>query len=297
VKVLVIYNPASGALGRRSRPAAIQRFLTEKGVQWRWHTTSAGGTAAACRRLFDDSLDRIIVVGGDGTIREVAQELIDRDMSLPLAIVPQGSGNVLAKTLGIPRLSLKRALAVALGDERVPLDVLRINRRYVALVGAGQGYDVVLMGHVTRTLKRCLGFGAYVLSFLRSFARAGVNGYVVTVDGKRMYLSASIVVALNAFSPGKFLVDHVISPHDGCVNVFAVRARSAWDVFRQALRCLSRRTGLPPGVTVFTARRRISIRQRHSSRIQFDGDVMKGKSLTIDILPRKLVFIVPRKRA
>ena len=293
MKVLVVYNPASGARGKGKRPVAIERFLRSRHIAWVWHTTSPDGSMDALEKLIDESIDRILIVGGDGTVRDTAQYLVDHHLTVPVAIIPQGSGNVLAKTLDIPRGSLRSSLAVAIKGKPVLVDVLRINRRYISLVGAGQGYDVFLMERVTRKHKRRLGFGAYLLAFASTYASSGLKDFILTVDGKRRYVSANLVVALNAFSPMHLLANHKICPRDGCVNVVVVQSRSAWDVVLQTLTCLSRRKHLPRGFTVLPAHHRVTIKQRGASHIQIDGDVMKGKTLTIDILPQRLPCIVP----
>ena len=98
---LVIFNPMAGAKSWKNVTRIIQDELTKQGFSWEWFETKPvkRQPLAAFKK---GEFDRIIVVGGDGTVTEVASLLIKNKIKTPLVIVPQGSGNLLATTLKIP---------------------------------------------------------------------------------------------------------------------------------------------------------------------------------------------------
>ena len=113
--VTVVYNPVKVDLGRLRR--ALERSVSP-GARVTWSATSAEdpGYAQASRAL-EDGADLIVAAGGDGTVRMVA--LAVSGSHVPMAIVPAGTGNMLARNLGIP-LALEPAVRRALsGRERV----------------------------------------------------------------------------------------------------------------------------------------------------------------------------------
>src|SRR3989338_2591593 len=118
-KVLIIFNPASG---KRYPADYRQKFIN----QLKWHLPDASSDwlettpnlMAQLKTVNFKNYQRLIVIGGDGTVTTVADFLLNNKIDLPLAIIPQGSANVLASSLDIP-LADKRAIkTAALGKEK-----------------------------------------------------------------------------------------------------------------------------------------------------------------------------------
>lgn len=101
VDVFVVLNPLAGHGDPKGLEAALHRHLAVQGLRYRVHETeSEGQVAQRVRHAIREGYDLFVAMGGDGTISQVASGLLHTE--LPLGIVPMGTGNVLARDLGIP---------------------------------------------------------------------------------------------------------------------------------------------------------------------------------------------------
>lgn len=140
-----------------------------------WHRTSAadGGRAASAAAIAS-APSVILVAGGDGTLRVVAEALVST--GIPLGLVPAGTGNLFARALGLPLTDLRRSVAIACSgsDRKVDVGQVRLGRRdgthhdEVFLVMAGIGLDAHMAGHTNERLKRRIGWLAYSDPIARS---------------------------------------------------------------------------------------------------------------------------------
>src|SRR5690242_8459419 len=138
---MVIYNPTAGRRRRRKLDAVVDA-LTQHGVQVTLRATTCRGDA---ERLSGEAssrdFDRLVVAGGDGTINEAINGL--RDRTLPLAIVPLGTANVLAAELDLPLDPPAVAEAIVQGRPRA-VAIGRVNGRAFAMM-AGVGFDAYVV--------------------------------------------------------------------------------------------------------------------------------------------------------
>lgn len=292
-RILVVFNPVSGLPFLRPSRAGIRRALEERDIRVTWVETSAtvrDDLWQAIRKPFE----RIIVIGGDGTVREVAELLLDAGKKTPLAILAAGTGNMLAFSLGIPLSPLSKALDFALNAPSEDIDILRVNKKRICLIGAGQGYDTLFIKGAPRSLKQRIGPLAYVWSFARTFVPYPARRYTIIVDGHRHQALGKLVLALNMFSLVGVPIEQAVSAHDGWIDVFVLNPRGLWEVLWTGLAFLIRRprSGIPHLVTF--RGKHVSIRQRKGRNVQIDGEVYGDNHLDIELIPRAL-RIVHRK--
>ncbi len=166
---VVVVNPTKIENGTRDRITSVCTGLGWAEPLWIETTVDDPGTGQA-QLAVDKGADVVLACGGDGTVRAVAEALAGTGVAMGL--VPRGTGNLLAKTLGTP-LELVAAVRVALtGDDR-PIDVGRIrvdgaDDERVFLVMAGTGFDAAIMENTPEGLKSRVGPAAYVVSGLRA---------------------------------------------------------------------------------------------------------------------------------
>ena len=170
----VVYQPFKTDLSALRAVVAQQERASGWGAA-RWYETSAedAGVSAA-RRAVDDGANVVLASGGDGTIRAVAEAL--RGSGVPVAVVPQGTGNLLARNLGAPLNRLDDVVRAAFTGRNRPIDlgIVRIVREdeseseHVFLVLAGMGLDARAISATKSTLKKRLGWLAYVDAGVRT---------------------------------------------------------------------------------------------------------------------------------
>ena len=193
-RVAVVYNPTKGD------PKALRAAVTDELEAVRTASTSAASTIAAStgtvavgwsnplwlettvddagqgptRHALDVGVDLVIAAGGDGTVRAVAAGL--RGSGVPLGIVPQGTGNLLARNLGVPLTDLRASVRVALtgGDKPIDVGIAELTRAggaasaHTFLVMAGIGIDAAMIANTNPQLKKRVGWLAYIDGGLRS---------------------------------------------------------------------------------------------------------------------------------
>lgn len=289
-RVLVVFNPVSGLPLMRPSRARIRSALERHGVRVTWVETRAtvgDDLWQAVRKPFD----RIVVIGGDGTVREVAELLLESGNKTPLAIIGAGTGNMLASSLGIPLFPLERAIDFAVNAPADDIDVLRVNGKRVCLIGAGQGYDTLFIQSAPRALKQRIGSLAYIWSFIRTFLPYRSRRYTIVVDGVRHQLVGKLVLAINIFSIVGIPIERAISPHDGWIDVFVLNPRTIWETLWTGIALLGRRHRSDIPRLQALRGKRVSIRQRKGRNVQIDGEVYRDKHLDIVVLPGALALV------
>lgn len=289
-RVLVVFNPVSGLAFLRPSRSTIRAEFERHGARVTWVETRPDGNGHV-RDEIARGFDRVIVIGGDGTVRETAEMLLETGSKTPLAIMAQGTGNMLASSLGIPLFPLRRAVKFALTGNADPIDVLRINGARVCLIGAGQGYDTLFIQGATRLMKQRFGPLAYLWSFARTFLPYIPRRYTIVVDGVRHQTVGKLVLALNIFSLVGVPIERAVSAHDGLIDVFVLNPRTLWEAVWTGISFAVRRPRSHiPRLQTFRGTR-VSIRQRKGGDIQVDGEIYPDKHLDIEILPGALSLV------
>jgi len=154
-----ILNPNSGTNSpqKRERIVANLRAIPNSKV---WLTEHVNHASLLTKQAVNEGAEKIIAIGGDGTINEVASSLLYS--SIPLGIIPMGSGNGLARHLGIP-LSFTKALDRAINGQQITIDAGKWNDRPFFCT-AGLGFDAYVASHFASRGKR--GFLNYIYSSL-----------------------------------------------------------------------------------------------------------------------------------
>ena len=190
---LVILNPKAGREGGALRRELANAF-TARGAPYDLVLTECPGHATQlARAAVGRGYRAVCVVGGDGTIAEAAAGLVGADV--PLGIVPRGTGNQVARNLGIP-LALAAAVDVVLGGHARAIDLGEADGRAFALM-AGAGLDAAVMAAATRELKERWGYTAYVYAALMQALQASPVRFRVVADERELEVSAVSVMVAN----------------------------------------------------------------------------------------------------
>lgn len=238
-------------------------------------------------------VDLVLVSGGDGTVAACAAALAGS--GIPLAVLPAGTGNLLARNLGLP-LELSDALAVALTGTDRQLDVGSVNGKSF-IVMAGIGFDAKMLDSASEPLKKRAGWAAYGISALRHLLDRPVR-VTLRADGGlvlRRRASAVIIGNVGSLQGGVPLLPDA-EPDDGMLDVVVLSAGgpSSWLVL--AMHVLQRRR-MTNRVAHFTFRE-LRVDLDREQLWELDGEVMDStRRLVVTIQDAKLTIRVPRASA
>jgi YegS/Rv2252/BmrU family lipid kinase len=264
-------------------------------VQW-WGTTVEDTGYGMAHEAAVSGANVVMAVGGDGTIRAVCEELAGT--GIPVGIVPAGTGNLLARNLGIP-LYLRAAVDVALNGQDRAIDMVEVSGDEMEdatyLVMAGMGFDAAIMEGVNEDIKARVGWLAYVWSALKSLMFPAIR-VEVSVDGGEFtrHRARTIVVGnvghLQAGMP--LLPDAAID--DGQLDVVLLYPRRFLSWVPLAARVLTRNPRTDETITRMTGRS-VVVRSSVDAPRQLDGDLIApGKEIRATCIHGRLLVRVPR---
>ncbi len=240
MRVGVVINPMSGRVrGTGTRRATLARAVAAQlRVDADVRITERGGHAADLTNLFLDSgVDRVIVWGGDGTVNEAAGPIITRRSRAALGIVPGGSGDGLARSVGLG-LRPEHALEVAFTAPAAPVDVGYLANRHFLNI-AGIGFDAAVGTAFNQRNKR--GLSGYLRELFTTVWSYRTERYGLVVDGVTSDQERFLIAFANGREYGNQMVlAPAADPSDGWLDVVLVDAggpiRQLWRARRLAFR-------------------------------------------------------------
>jgi diacylglycerol kinase (ATP) len=293
-RVLLIANPASRR-GARLIDAACQA-VRATGAECEVVRTERSGHAGELAAAHARDYDVVLALGGDGTAMEVAGALAWS--GIPIGVLAGGTGNLLARALGIP-LDVRRAVPALLnGDIRqIDLGVVMGHRFAVA---AGVGIDAAMVAETPVWMKRRLGVLAYTLIATRAALRAVIFRRFflarVEVDGELVERPAAAVLFANfgailddriSFGPG-IVVD------DGVLDCCIFSPRHLGDALRIMWR-VTRRDFRPDRSILYKKGRRFRIETEPALPLQADGELLGSTPAEVTVEPLAAHLLVPRR--
>ena len=234
------------------------------------------------RRALDEGADLIFVWGGDGTVQLCVHGLAGRRATV--AILPGGTGNILAHNLGIPQ-DLAQAVHVGLHGMRRLIDTGTVNGEHFVVM-AGAGLDALMMRDADGAMKDRIGPAAYLLSGAGNIGAPRVIASIVA-DGRRFFRGEiSMVLAGNVGKTlGGILVFKDAEPDDGILELGIVTADTALDWVRTMGR-LAMGSPEDSSFVEVTRGRRFEVRFAEPFLYEVDGNPRRAvKRLRIAVHP------------
>jgi len=291
VKALLVVNPRAGRLRGPASAAQIKRQLDGAGLEVSQVEAAAlSDVAPALAQALQHTSPeetRVIVAGGDGTINAVLPALIGT--TFPLAILPVGSVNVLARELGIP-LSLDDALPVAAAGRLHRIDLGTANGRPFGLM-AGIGFDAAVVNSVTSDLKNLAGSFAYIARGIGLLARYPLSRFRVTVPQGALEADAWLAVAANArhYTYSWRLVPNA-EIDDGYLDLCLFSTQSAAQTTGQIIAALVGRHTSYPGVLHLRAQQ-LRLQCDPPVAVQLDGDPAGQTPVDLRVAAKALTVV------
>ncbi len=290
-KIHVIINPAAG-----QNDTILNKLNTvfhAAGVSWDVSITHASGnTTRYAREAISKGVDIICAYGGDGTVMEVAHAV--QGGSVPMAILPGGTANLISVELGIPK-DLTKAAEIAISNESVVrmVDLGKVGDDYFML-RVGVGFEGEKVKGADRELKDRFGILAYSIAGLKALKETKVAKYILTVDGEEIEVEAFNCMVDNCgnFGVSGFTLARDISVSDGLLDVIVIRDKR----FRSSLSTVESIAGKPPDPESFHhwQARQITIEADPPQLVHLDGEIWGETPVTANVLPGVLPILTPR---
>lgn len=289
-KALLIANPNAARTAAAAVKGIEQVF---HGAGWELEILATGGPGDA-RKLAEygvsSGVDMVAVFGGDGTTMQAAAALVGTETTL--AVIPGGTGNLLAGNLKLPNNPVRAIESMLRGSVR-PLDLGRVERadgtHYFA-VACGAGADARVMTETPSRQKHRWGMMAYFATTLRILPEIRSVPYEITIDGSTSQLDAAMLLVANCgdIIPPIIRLGQGISPEDGQLDLVVFQSdsvggsvRAVWDLLRDASGTYGK------DVFVGYARgREISVRALETAQpVQLDGEAGGETPFTATVVP------------
>ena len=292
-RVAVVFNPASGGGEAAGRKRDTQEALEGAGVDVLWlETTREDPGQGLTAKAVAEGVDLVMAQGGDGTVMACVTGLAGTEV--PLAVLPGGTGNLLATNFDIPS-DLDGAVEVALGGDRVRLDVAAMDDDRFVVMG-GIGFDAAMLRDADPRLKEQLGAVAYVLSGFKHLRRRATRFRLRLDDRTVERTGQGVLIGNLGRLQGGLPVMPDARPDDGLLDVAVLQTRTLLDWLALAVRVLARRRRKDPQLELFQARR-IEIDCDRPQPVERDGDPVGSRDhLVVEIVPKALTLCVPRAK-
>lgn len=286
-RVAVLRNPKSGT-GRGARKLhELLDHLSRNGLRPRLFSRRERMQRTLERPEWRDRLVGIVAAGGDGTVSDV----VNRCPGLPVAVLPLGTENLLARYLGVPRSGRGVAEMIAAGRTR-RLDLGQIgDRRFVLVAGFGFDGEIAHRLHASRT--GTISHWTYVRPIVQALFGYDFPEVTVSIDDDTEVLRGKWVVAANvpAYALG-LLPAPAACPDDRLLDVVVFGRGSAFQIVRYFGNVALRRHEKLHDV--YTVRcRRLRVTAERAVPVEVDGDPGGFTPADVSVLPQALTVFVP----
>jgi len=260
-------------------------------------TTSEDPGHAMTAQAVRENVDLVLGAGGDGTIRVICSGLAHT--GIPFGLIPAGTGNLLARNIGIP-LDEVAALGVAFDGADKAVDLVRVKvddqpPDHFAVM-AGIGMDAVIMEGADAKMKKAVGPAAYFVSAAQNANHPAVHATIAVDDQQPFRRRASVIVVGNV---GFLMANIQLIPDaradDGKLDVLVASPRTFRDWVRLTTRVLTRRRQPDDQLDRLTGRK-VTISVEERDQFQLDGDTVgECSTLTAEVVPGALRLRVPKQ--
>src|ERR1043165_4911543 len=233
MRLLFVINPGSGGQSKDTWEQGIAAWFRDSPHSYDWYEMTGEGDAGSLRYWMAHLRpDRIVAVGGHGTLKFLVENLIRSGISI--GFLPAGSANAMAKELGLPK-TIPEALKIAVEAAPKKMDVVRVNGKHISIHLADLGMNAQLVKYSEQADRR--GMWGYVREVLKVLYRKQRISLNLTIDGREMQREVWMVVVANGRYYGTGVaINPEGSLSDGRFEVFLLKQLSPWEILKMILR-------------------------------------------------------------
>jgi YegS/Rv2252/BmrU family lipid kinase len=290
-RVVVVFNPAARSRDSDARKEETKNALDNRRLEYTWLETTADDPGTEMlRSALDDDVDLVLASGGDGTVMACATALANK--GIPLALLPAGTGNLLANNLNLPR-DLPGALEVAMSGATRTIDVGSTPHGCFVIM-AGMGFDAAMLRDADPKLKSRLGAVAYVRSGLKHVRAPAHHVKLLIDDEQHLDCEAHMILIANIGKlQGGLTAVPSANPEDGLLTVAVIEAGSVSAWVKLLWRLVRGNRADDARVRTIEARK-LEITSDPAMPVELDGDVFEeARSFSVEVLPSALKLRVP----
>jgi YegS/Rv2252/BmrU family lipid kinase len=288
-RILFIINPNSAKKNKRRILDAINKGINHRLFKIEVvNTEFAGHAINLSKDAVADNVDVIVAVGGDGTVNEVASQMINT--SSTLGIVPLGSGNGLARHLGI-WLNIEKSIELINRHNTSIIDTAIVNNKPFVSI-AGVGFDAFVAERFAKGPRR--GFLGYFQIIANEYLQYVPQEYKITFEDGQIITEKALFIAFA--NSNQFGYNTTIAPNatlkDGLLDVCIVKKPKIFRIPMIASLLLLRRVDISPLVKIVKAKSLV-LSCEQDTIVNIDGEAINfGKELNIKIIPLSLKIII-----
>lgn len=287
LKLLFVINPVSGGKEKNDWEASIRSYFRDSVHSIEFYIIQKNHDKTSIQHYVNTlAPDRVIAVGGDGTVKLVAEILNGKQIIM--GILPAGSANGMAKELNIPE-ELEKALPIAIEAEGKSIDLLQVNGDHICIHLSDIGLNALLLKHFEKSkIRGMIGYGLALFKVLGGKQRFDAT---IKTETETVRRKAFMVVIANASTYG---TGAVINPEsnlsDGRFEVVVIRKLHLFELFKMLI---SHKPFDPDCVEIFSASS-LEINIARKAYFQIDGEFLgKLDSVNVKMLHQALRVAIP----
>ena len=287
-KTVFVINPIAGNRTQRNLKEKILKLTEYSFPETCFFETGKQGEATIIvKEKVKEGIKRFVAVGGDGTVNEVAQGLVNTEAAV--GIIPTGSGNGLARHLGIP-LNLPGAIDLLRNAHPVTIDYGILNGTPFFCT-AGIGFDALVGNEFSLLGKR--GFFSYLRIILARFISYTPQKYIIRINGNKITKELFLVTFANSSQYGnRASIAPQASIKDGFMDVTMLSPFPFYKALNIGIRLLTKTIDSSNYVEIVKCKK-VSVERESSGHVHFDGEPMiTGRIVDVKIIPGGLNVLV-----
>ena len=296
--ILFIINPIAGTKSKLKVQQTIEQKTTSRGISFKIFPSVASGDYGFLRPIIkEEKFTDLVIAGGDGTIRQVVDNL--SDLNLPFGIIPCGSGNGLAFTAQIPK-NTEQALEIIFTGRAVPIDGFDVNGQFACML-CGLGFDAKIAHEFARQHKR--GYSTYITQVVKNFFTAKTYPFQIKIDKRKFESEAYFICVANSNQFGNnFTIAPQASLVDGLLDVVIMTRQNKLSVLLETFLQVSGRNKMITGNileleaalqkqagVIYFQTERLQIANPSNAPLHMDGDPVESPD-KLEILIKKKFF-------
>ncbi|HWM24497.1 MAG TPA: diacylglycerol kinase family protein [Chthoniobacterales bacterium] len=289
----IILNPAAGSV--KDADALMERLRSLPATTLKI-TSKRGSTSRFARAALKRGCDLIVAAGGDGTLNELINGIGEASGNARVGLIPLGTGNDFARTLGIPT-DLDQCIELLLAGHTSAIDLVRVTSdraRYFVNVSAG-GFSGLMNEKLTPELKKSWGPLAYLRCAAAALPELRAYRTQIALDDKETISESlyNVIIANGRYVAGGIPVAPEASPDDGLLDLVLIPERPVADLAILAPQMLMG-NHLSSASIIFRRAARISVNSKPGMWFNVDGELVGNEPAVFQVLPGALQFVTAK---